>query len=105
LPDGASRILDSAHKPLCTRRRQQRTHALQKNARSFRLNRLASRRVSDTLHRSGISNVTVTQLELARSITPIVSVQNMYNLRDQTSSDILAACERFGFSALVPVGR
>jgi pyridoxine 4-dehydrogenase len=29
----------------------------------------------------GISNVTVKQLELARSITPIVSVQNLYNLR------------------------
>jgi pyridoxine 4-dehydrogenase len=48
----------------------------------------------------GISNVTVTQLELARSITPIVSVQNMYNLRDQTSSDILAAYERFGIAFL-----
>jgi pyridoxine 4-dehydrogenase len=48
----------------------------------------------------GISNVTVTQLELARSITPIVSVQNLYNLRDQTSSDVLAACERLGIAFL-----
>jgi aryl-alcohol dehydrogenase-like predicted oxidoreductase len=48
----------------------------------------------------GISNVTVAQLELARSITPIVSVQNMYNLRDQTSEDVLVACERFGIAFL-----
>ncbi len=48
----------------------------------------------------GISNVTVAQLELARSITPIVSVQNMYNLRDKTSEDVLAACERLGIAFL-----
>jgi pyridoxine 4-dehydrogenase len=33
----------------------------------------------------GISNVTVAQLEMARSITPIVSVQNEYNLQNRTS--------------------
>lgn len=48
----------------------------------------------------GISNVTVAQLELARSITPIVSVQNMYNLRNRTSEDVLAACERLGIAFL-----
>lgn len=48
----------------------------------------------------GISNVTVAQLDLARSITPIVSVQNAYNLRDQTSEDVLAACERLRIAFL-----
>jgi pyridoxine 4-dehydrogenase len=48
----------------------------------------------------GISNVTVAQLEVARSITPIVSVQNMYNLRNRTSEDVLAACQRFGIAFL-----
>ncbi|WP_118184085.1 aldo/keto reductase [Paraburkholderia phosphatilytica] len=48
----------------------------------------------------GISNVTVAQLELARSIAPIVSVQNEYNLRDQTSEDVLAACEPLGIAFL-----
>ncbi|HEY8336906.1 MAG TPA: aldo/keto reductase [Tardiphaga sp.] len=48
----------------------------------------------------GISNVTVAQLEAARSITPIVSVQNMYNLRNRTSEDVLAACERLGIAFL-----
>jgi pyridoxine 4-dehydrogenase len=48
----------------------------------------------------GISNVTVAQLEVARSITSIVSVQNMYNLRNRTSEDVLAACERLGIAFL-----
>jgi pyridoxine 4-dehydrogenase len=48
----------------------------------------------------GISNVTVAQLEVARSIIPIVSVQNMYNLRNQTSEDVLAACEGLGVAFL-----
>ena len=46
----------------------------------------------------GISNVTVAQLDLARSITPIVSVQNAYNLRNQTSEDVLVASERLGIA-------
>jgi pyridoxine 4-dehydrogenase len=48
----------------------------------------------------GISNVTVAQLEEVRSIAPIVSVQNPYNLRDRTSEDVLAACERLGIAFL-----
>jgi pyridoxine 4-dehydrogenase len=48
----------------------------------------------------GVSNVTVAQLEVARSITPIVSVQNEYNLRNQTSEDVLAVCERLGIAFL-----
>jgi pyridoxine 4-dehydrogenase len=48
----------------------------------------------------GISNVTVAQLDVARSITSIVSVQNAYNLRNQTSEDVLAACERLGIAFL-----
>ena len=57
------------------------------------------RRVGKIRH-IGISNVSVAQLELACSITPIVSVQNMYNLRNQTSQDVLAACERLGIAFL-----
>jgi pyridoxine 4-dehydrogenase len=54
----------------------------------------------------GISNVTVAQLEAARTITPIVSVQNAYNLRNRSSEDVLAACERLGiaFLAWYPLG-
>ena len=55
---------------------------------------------SGKIRHLGISNVTVAQLDVARSITPIVSVQNLYNLRNRTSEDVLAACERLGIAFL-----
>jgi pyridoxine 4-dehydrogenase len=48
----------------------------------------------------GVSNVTVAQLDQARRIAPIVSVQNEYNLRNRSSDDVLAACERLGIAFL-----
>ena len=48
----------------------------------------------------GISNVSVRQLEQARRIAPIVSVQNEYNLDDRGSEDVLRACERLGIAFL-----
>ncbi len=48
----------------------------------------------------GISNVSVKQLEEARRICPIVSVQNEYNLEDRSSEDVLKACERLGIAFL-----
>jgi pyridoxine 4-dehydrogenase len=61
---------------------------------------LADLRREGKIRHIGVSNVTVAQLELARSITPIVSVQNVYNLRNRTSEDVLAACERLGIAFL-----
>jgi len=61
---------------------------------------LADFQQSGKIRHLGISNVTVAQLEVARSITPIVSVQNLYNLRNRTSEDVLAACERLGIAFL-----
>src|SRR5436853_1191365 len=48
----------------------------------------------------GLSNVTVKQLDQARKIVPIVSVQNRYNLGDRSSEDVLKACERLGIAFL-----
>ena len=48
----------------------------------------------------GLSNVSVAQLEDARRIAPIVSVQNRYNLEDRSSDDVLAACEKLGIAFL-----
>src|SRR6478736_4449347 len=48
----------------------------------------------------GLSNVTVKQLDAARKIVPIVSVQNRYNLGDRQSEDVLKACERLGIAFL-----
>jgi pyridoxine 4-dehydrogenase len=41
----------------------------------------------------GLSNVTVQQLREAQRLTPIVSVQNRYNLSDRGSDPALAVCE------------
>ncbi len=48
----------------------------------------------------GVSNVTVKQLEEARSICPIFSVQNEYNLGNRSSEAVLKACERLGIAFL-----
>jgi pyridoxine 4-dehydrogenase len=44
----------------------------------------------------GISNVSVDELEQARSIVEVVTVQNRYNLEDRRSEDVLDACEAAG---------
>lgn len=49
----------------------------------------------------GLSNVSVRQLEQARGIATIVSVQNEYNLEDRGAEDVLAACQRLGI-AFIP---
>ena len=48
----------------------------------------------------GLSNVSVKELEQARKMLPIVSVQNRYNLGDRSSEDVLKACERLGIAFL-----
>ena len=54
----------------------------------------------------GVSNVTVKQLEEARRIVPIVSVQNEYNIENRESGGVLAACEkaRIAFIPCYPLG-
>ena len=47
-----------------------------------------------------MSNVSVKQLEEARRICPIVSVQNRYNLEDRSSENVLKACEKLGIAFL-----
>jgi pyridoxine 4-dehydrogenase len=44
----------------------------------------------------GISNVSLDQLEQARGIVEVVTVQNRYNLTDRSSEDVLDACEEAG---------
>jgi pyridoxine 4-dehydrogenase len=41
----------------------------------------------------GLSNVSREQLQQAQQLTPIVSVQNRYNLNDRDSESVLEACE------------
>jgi pyridoxine 4-dehydrogenase len=53
----------------------------------------------------GLSQVNVAELEQARKVLPIVSVQNLYNLADRSSEDVLDHCERegIGFIPWFPV--
>lgn len=49
----------------------------------------------------GVSSVDVSELEEARRIADIVSVQNRYSIEDRSSDDVLAACEQVGI-AFIP---
>lgn len=48
----------------------------------------------------GLSNVSVAQLEEARGIVEIASVQNEFNLGNRESEDVLQACEQAGIAFL-----
>jgi len=53
----------------------------------------------------GLSQVTVDELEAARKVVPVASVQNLYNLTDRSSADVLDHCEAegIGFIPWFPV--
>src|SRR4051794_23566407 len=54
----------------------------------------------------GLSNVEPEEIERARKIVPIVSVQNRYNIEDRKSENALAYCEKngLGFLPWFPIG-
>jgi pyridoxine 4-dehydrogenase len=54
----------------------------------------------------GLSEVSVAQIKHARTIVPIVSVQNRYSLADRAAEDVLEYCERekIGFIPWFPLG-
>ena len=54
----------------------------------------------------GLSEVSPEQIDRARKVLPIVTVQNRYNLNDRKWDDVLAYCEkeRLGFHAMVASG-
>jgi aryl-alcohol dehydrogenase-like predicted oxidoreductase len=54
----------------------------------------------------GVSNVTVKQLNEARSIATIVSVQNQYNIENRADEEVLLACEQasIAFIPWYPLG-
>jgi len=53
----------------------------------------------------GVSNVSAEQLERARAVVEVVSVQNRYNLEDRRAEDLLDACEaaNIGFIPWFPL--
>src|SRR5258706_2394443 len=48
----------------------------------------------------GVSNFNVAELERARKVAKIVSVQNEYNLENRSSEDVLQHCEKLGIAFL-----
>ena len=54
----------------------------------------------------GLSNVDRKEIDRARKIVPIVSVQNRYNIEDRESEDVLVYCEKekLGFLPWFPIG-
>jgi pyridoxine 4-dehydrogenase len=54
----------------------------------------------------GLSNVSTQEIERAKKILPIVSIQNRYNITDRESEDVLKYCEKekMGFLPWAPVG-
>ena len=57
---------------------------------------LAELRSEGKIRHAGLSEVSIAEIEAARAIVPIVTVQNQYNLVDRQSEDVLAYCEREG---------
>jgi hypothetical protein len=54
----------------------------------------------------GVSNVSVDQLETARDVVEVATVQNRYNVADREHEDVLEACEShgIGFVPWFPLG-
>ena len=59
------------------------------------------------IHHIGVSNVKPEQLDAARRIVKVVSVQNRYNVADRGSDVVLATCERDGLAFIpwAPLGK
>lgn len=64
---------------------------------------LAALRAEGKIRHIGLSNVTLAQIEEARSIVPIASVQNRYNFRERGGDDALDHCTAHGI-AFLPYG-
>jgi aryl-alcohol dehydrogenase-like predicted oxidoreductase len=57
---------------------------------------LAELRDEGLVRHVGLSQVSVEEIEAARAVVPIVTVQNLYNLTDRSSEDVLEHCEAHG---------
>lgn len=67
---------------------------------SDQLGTLRDLQTEGKLGRIGLSEVTVTELDQAREIIDVASVQNRYNILDREHEPVLAACEAAGIAFL-----
>jgi pyridoxine 4-dehydrogenase len=61
---------------------------------------LAEMQRAGKIRHIGLSNVSLAELETARRIITVVSVQNRYNVGERSSDDVLAACQQLGIAFL-----
>lgn len=68
---------------------------------------LARLQTQGKIRHIGVSNFKLEELERARRVAQIVSVQNRYNVADRTSADVLQACTREGLAFIpwAPIAR
>jgi aryl-alcohol dehydrogenase-like predicted oxidoreductase len=59
---------------------------------------LAEAQAAGRIRHIGLSNVSVAELDAAREIVEIVSVQNRYSVLDREDEDVVAACEQRGIA-------
>jgi aryl-alcohol dehydrogenase-like predicted oxidoreductase len=61
---------------------------------------LADAQRAGKIRHIGVSNFNVAELERARKVASVVSVQNEYNLGNRESEDVLRRCEKLGIAFL-----
>jgi aryl-alcohol dehydrogenase-like predicted oxidoreductase len=66
---------------------------------------IADMQAEGLIRHAGLSQVNVAQIERARKIFPVVTVQNLYNLSDRSSEDVLNYCtaNNIGFIPWYPL--
>jgi aryl-alcohol dehydrogenase-like predicted oxidoreductase len=106
VPDGRPEHLRRALEGSLRRLRLERIDLYQWHAPDSRVpftesfGALAEMRKAGKIRHLGLSNVSVAQLEEARRIAPLVSVQNSYSIDHRASEDVLKVCERHGLAFL-----
>ncbi|MGC2633131.1 MAG: aldo/keto reductase [Candidatus Cybelea sp.] len=99
-PDGRPEQLRAAVEGSLRRLRLERIDLLQlhrpdpKVPFDDQINTLVELQREGKIRHIGVSNVTVEQIEAARRIATIVSVQNLYNLSDRSAEDVVEYCTR-----------
>jgi aryl-alcohol dehydrogenase-like predicted oxidoreductase len=106
VPDGRPEHLRRALEGSLKRLRLERIDLYQWHAPDSRVpfaesfGALADMQKAGRIRHLGLSNVSVAQLEQARRIAPVVSVQNSYSIDNRASEGVLQACEKLGIAFL-----
>jgi pyridoxine 4-dehydrogenase len=104
--DGRPEVLRSQVEQALRRLRVERIDLLQlhridpETPLADQLGTLRDLKAEGKIGRIGLSEITVAELDQARRIVAVASVQNRYNLLDREHEPVLTACERAGIAFL-----